>query len=89
MTHYYTLFKTNNMVSYGRNYIFDCYYISLLLTHYFYVCVIECIAVDNFHLGGCLPYLAVPTGSNAVSRRTIHIIRSITFSNYIYNGKNI
>ena len=58
MTHYYTIFKTNNTVSYGRNYTFDCYYTSLLLTHYFYVCVIECTAVDNFHLGGCLPYLA-------------------------------
>ena len=89
MTHYYTIFNTNNTVSYGRNHTFDCYYTTLLLTHYFYVCVIECTAVDNFHLGGCLPYLAAPTGSNAVLRRAINIIRSITFSNYTYNGKNI
>ena len=85
MTH----IRTNNTVSYGRNYTFDCYYTSLLLTHYLYLCVIECTAVDNFHLGGCLPHLAAPTGSNAVPRRAIHIIRSITFSNYTYNGKNI
>ena len=89
MTHYYIIFKTNNTVSYGRNYTFDCYYTSLLLTHYLYVCVIEYTAVDNFHLGGCLPYLAAPTRSNAVPRRAINIIRSITFSNYAYNGKNI
>ena len=85
MTHYYTIFKTNNTVSYGRNYTFDYYYTSLLLTHYFYVYVIECTAVDNFHLGGCLSYLAAPTRSNAVPQR--NIIRSITVSNYTYNVK--
>ena len=89
MTHYYTIFKTNNTVSYGRNYTFDCYYTSLSLTHYFYLCRIECTAVDNFHLGGCLPYLAAPSNSNTMPRRAINIIRSITFSNYTYNGKTI
>ena len=74
MTHYYTILKTNNTVSYGRNYTFDCYYTSLSLTHYFYVCVIECTAVDNFHLGGFLPYLASPSNSNTVPRRAINII---------------
>ena len=89
MTHYYTIFKTNNTVSYGRNYTFDCYYASLSLIHYLYVCGIECTAVDNFHLGGCLSYLAAPSKSNTVPRRAINIIRSITVSNYTYNGKNI
>ena len=89
MTHYYTTFKTNNTVSYGRNSTFDYYYKSLSLTHYFYVCVIECTTVDNFHIGGCLPLFGCPSNSNTVPRRAINISRSITFSNYTYNGKNI
>ena len=89
MTHYYPIFKTKNTVGYGKKYTFDCYYASLSLIYFLYVCGIQCTAVDNFHLGGCLPYLAVPSNCNTVPRRATNIIRSITFSNYTCNGKKI
>ena len=39
MTHYYTIFKTNNTASYGRNYTFDCVlYISFAYSLFVCMC---------------------------------------------------